>query len=238
MLNSAEKTVLEWALYQTLGWDVESSEERYDHHRRQRGTRFSVADICTFTGLHRNSVNSALNLLQHFRLIEMKPIMAARWYYVRINLDVILAQNLGNSYQEVAQEMCKYRHKICATLGHNSHKKCATRALLIGRQRKTERDREHTSPSFLEFWTQYTSATGRAVNGVDERAAARSWEELAEEERGDALRAIPGVVDGRNADRYWLPQNYLANRIWTRAPQHRQYRPRTQPRGLKAGEIE
>ncbi len=119
---------------QTIGWDVESSEDRFDHARQEQGVRFSVQDICAFTGLHRNSVVPAIDVLNRVGLFEMKPIAAARWYFVVIHLDVLLAQSLCNSSEQVAQTLCNLRHKKCATSKVKLPKKCAGRERLIGRQ--------------------------------------------------------------------------------------------------------
>jgi hypothetical protein len=98
-----------------------------------------------------------------------------------------------------------------------------------------ENPHKREDPAFLNFWVEYTSATGVPVNGSDQAQAELEWNRLPLAARIAAVQFLPRVPDGRPPDKYHRPKNYLANQIWTRAPIKSE---RREPRGLKASEIE
>lgn len=214
LLNDAEWRLLQWSLYQTIGWNVESTADRINAADNSRGVYFTVENIAAATGLHRNSIVAARRVLSGLGLVDFDTVGHAKWYVVRINLDAVLAQNLCNS-EELAQKMCTLRlHKKCAGIVPKLPNSCATPPR-INKVLEIKKERE-PSPQFLEFFTEYISSTGIAWNEYDQRDAEEAWTDLSLEEQIGATNFVPKLIDDRPPDRYPHPKNYLRKRHWTR----------------------
>jgi hypothetical protein len=98
-----------------------------------------------------------------------------------------------------------------------------------------EKDHTAKKAGFHRFYSDYIRITGVAVNDVDERKAEQQWDKLTPEEQFGATEFLKQLNDGRPPGKHSRPQNYLADKPWTRKS-YRELSP--EPCGLKAGELE